>query len=314
VKSAAKEIAAQKGLEFSEKWEDVNVPGKFVFIDMRLAMSDPSDLKGLPDLKKDKVVWKMNKWFPETGSGIIFFDEFNLADESVAKACYQIVNDRELNGYKLPDGYGVIMAGNEESDGVDVTELPVPLLNRMAHVKVELGVNEWLKWAMDNDVTEEIIQFIMANNDMLHLYESNMDGRDSVSPRNWVHVDDMVKNGVDIETALELWTNDKVVSKYRVWHDFISKIDIDKIVSGKKKAPEEEMEQLMLMVYLSTKVETEEDYKKYVNIKGIREEYKLMLTKMALLKHETTPLGSVIIDMWDEISGDTYDLSEVLGL
>ena len=70
----------------------------------------------------------------------------------------------------------------------------------------------------------------------------------------------------------------------------------------------------MLMVYLSTKVETEEDYKKYVNIKGIREEYKLMLTKMALLKHETTPLGSVIIDMWDEISGDTYDLSEVLGL
>ena len=286
VREAAMEIATRGGMKMSENWDDINDPEKFMLIDIRLAMSDPSDLKGLPDFKDDGVIWKMNKWFPRDGYGIIFLDEFNLADEATAKACYQLVNDRELNGYKLPDGYAVIMAGNENSDGVNTTDLPVPLLNRMAHVKVELNTDDWLQWATEVGIHDDIRGFIAAYPDQLHIYKDGMDGRDSVSPRNWSHISDMLRDAKTIEEKcdiIEMWANSTAAQKFKVWHNFISKLDIKGILNGTKKAPSDDVEQLMLMSFLGLKIDDMATFEKALKIDGIMEEYKLLLTKMVLI-------------------------------
>lgn len=286
VRQAAFEIATASGLKLSENWSDINDTEKFMLIDIRLAMSDPSDIKGLPDFSEDGgVVWKMNKWFPRHGYGIIFLDEFNLADEATAKACYQLVNDRELNGYKLPEGYSVILAGNESSDGVNTTDLPVPLLNRMAHVKVELDVDGWLQWATSADIHEDILGFIAAYPDQLHVYKDGMDGRDSVSPRNWKHISDMfktVKTDDEKFDIIDMWANGSSMSKFKVWKQFVSRLDIPAILSGKKATPKDEVEQLMLMSYLGLKIDNIDKFKKALTI-DVAAEYKLLLTKMVLI-------------------------------
>ena len=57
VRQASKEIAHEKGLEYSEDVvNDINNENKFILIDIRLSQYDPSDIKGLPFLKGNKTV------------------------------------------------------------------------------------------------------------------------------------------------------------------------------------------------------------------------------------------------------------------
>jgi hypothetical protein len=72
IKDVAKQIAILKGKEFIE-WNNTSEADKvdianniekqlksFIFMDMRLTESEPSDIKGLPFVDNGYVVWKKN--------------------------------------------------------------------------------------------------------------------------------------------------------------------------------------------------------------------------------------------------------------
>jgi MoxR-like ATPase len=155
--------------------------------DVRALLLDPVDLRGLPYLSADQQSkWATPDFLPREGEGILFLDELNAAPPMVQASCYQLVLDRKLGEYTLPDGWAIVAAGNREGDRAVTTRMPTPLRNRFTHLNFEVDMQEWCEWAIDADIRPEVIAFIRFKPDLLSQFDR--DENAFPSPRSWSFV------------------------------------------------------------------------------------------------------------------------------
>ena len=83
-------------------------------VDLRASLLDPTDLRGIPMIQNKTSVWCPPSFLPKTSDkpGILFLDEINAAPPLVQAALYQLILDRRVGEYVLPDGWKIIAAGN----------------------------------------------------------------------------------------------------------------------------------------------------------------------------------------------------------
>jgi MoxR-like ATPase len=158
-----------------------------VLRDIRALLLDPVDLRGLPFLGSDgRAKWAPPEFLPQHGCGILFLDELNAAPALVQAACYQLVLDRKLGEYTLPDGWAIVAAGNREGDRGATTRMPAPLRNRFVHLDFELDLEEWSRWAVAAGIRPEVIAFLRFRPELLSAFER--DAHAFPSPRSWEFV------------------------------------------------------------------------------------------------------------------------------
>lgn len=172
--------------------------------DIRALLLDPVDLRGLPFLGKDNTAtWATPDFLPKDGEGILFLDELNAASAMVQAGCYQLVLDRRLGEYTLPEGWAIIAAGNRETDRAVTTRMPTPLRNRFTHLNFEVDVQEWCEWAIQADICAEVIAFIRFKPDLLSAFDR--DANAFPSPRSWEFVSRILKSAPSREIEHELF-------------------------------------------------------------------------------------------------------------
>jgi hypothetical protein len=155
--------------------------------DIRALLLDPVDLRGLPFLSPEKEAkWAIPDFLPRDGKGILFLDELNAAAPMVQASCYQLVLDRKLGEYTLPDGWVIVAAGNRESDRGVTTRMPTPLRNRFTHLTFEVDAQEWCEWAIRTAIRPEVIAFIRFRPELLSQFDR--DANAFPSPRSWSFV------------------------------------------------------------------------------------------------------------------------------
>lgn len=222
VKETAKDIAEKKGKIFIE-WNKAtreekekiseSPKGYFILIDIRLSEFDSSDIKGLPDFKKDKdgesdsIVWKIPFWAkilenPES-DGVLFFDEINLATPLVISSTYKIIYDRIINESKINENWLIIGCGNKDEDRAYTHELASPVRDRGGELElVPPSQEEWCDWAIKNSVDSRIIGFINFKPSYLHNVNFD-DGQKFTTERGWARVSSLI-NGVEDYDVVEL--------------------------------------------------------------------------------------------------------------
>ena len=178
---------------------------KIGFIDLRLALMDPTDLKGIPfyDDAKHQALWAPPAFLPTEGEGILFLDELNTAAPSVQASAYQLILDRQVGEYKLPEGWSIIAAGNRESDRGVTYKMPSPLANRFVHFEMDVSVDDWKIWAYEHNICESIIGYISYKNEHLFTFDAKSDAKSFATPRSWEYVDKMLKADFDKNLLLE---------------------------------------------------------------------------------------------------------------
>jgi len=150
--------------------------------DIRALLLDPVDLRGLPFLGSDgRSKWAAPEFLPREGSGVLFLDELNAAPAMVQASCYQLVLDRKLGEYTLPEGWAIVAAGNRDSDRGVTTRMPTPLRNRFVHLDFEVDTQEWSEWAIQAAIRPEVIAFVRFRPELLSAFER--DGNAFPSPR-----------------------------------------------------------------------------------------------------------------------------------
>ena len=155
--------------------------------DVRALLLDPVDLRGLPFLGSDgRSKWATPDFLPQDGSGILFLDELNAAPTMVQASCYQLVLDRKLGEYTLPEGWAIIAAGNRDSDRGATTRMPTPLRNRFVHLDFEVDVQEWSEWAIQAGIRPEVIAFLRFRPELLSAFDRDTNA--FPSPRTWEFV------------------------------------------------------------------------------------------------------------------------------
>jgi len=162
---------------------------KVPVIDIRLSQMEPSDLRGIPFRNHDKVEWAVPAMLPDAerhgSAGILFMDEITSAPPSVSAAAYQLILDRRLGEYQVPDGWAIFAAGNRQGDrGVTYT-MPAPLANRFSHFDVDINLDDWVAWAYAHDIDERVIAFLRFRPDLLFDFDPAHNPVAFPSPRSW---------------------------------------------------------------------------------------------------------------------------------
>jgi hypothetical protein len=155
--------------------------------DVRALLLDSVDLRGLPFLGSDgRAKWATPDFLPQDGDGILFLDELNAAPAMVQAACYQLILDRKLGEYALPDGWSIVAAGNRDSDRAVITRMPTPLRNRFVHLDFEVDLQEWCEWAIRAGIRPEVIAFLRFRPALLSSFDREATA--FPSPRSWEFV------------------------------------------------------------------------------------------------------------------------------
>ena len=179
------------------------------FIDLRLSLLDPTDLRGIPFFENEskKAVWAKPEFLPDTNSeeeGILFLDEINSAPPTIQAAAYQLILDRKIGEYELPKNFAIIAAGNYESDRGVTYRMPTPLANRFVHLDFELDFDEWKTWAYESNIDSRIISFLSYKSENLFTFDPKSKEKSFATPRSWSFVDDVLKSSLPLDLLEEV--------------------------------------------------------------------------------------------------------------
>lgn len=168
------------------------------FIDLRLSLMDPTDLKGIPfyDKHDHQAVWAAPSFLPKEGRGILFLDELNSAPPAVQASAYQLILDRRVGEYELPEGWSIVAAGNRESDRGVVYRMPAPLANRFVHLEMVVHADDWRDWAYRSGIDERIIAYIGYRNEDLFTFDPAENAKSFATPRSWEFVNGVLRSKI----------------------------------------------------------------------------------------------------------------------
>ena len=233
--SIVKQIASKQGV---------------AFIDLRLALMDPTDLKGIPfyDKESHTALWAPPAFLPREGEGILFLDELNSAAPSVQSSAYQLILDRKIGEYELPHGWAIVAAGNREGDRGVTYRMPAPLANRFVHFELDVSVEDWREWAFTSGIDERIIAYISYKNEHLFTFDAKSDVKSFATPRSWEYVANILSADLPRELLLETISGtigkDVAVSFLSFMKVATKLPDIDSILEGSEQTQCEEIDVL----------------------------------------------------------------------
>ena len=226
-------------------------------IDVRLSQLAPTDLRGLPYVENGEARFAPPSFLPKSGKGLLFLDEVNLAPPAIQNVAMQLVLDRKVGDYTVPDDWFIIAAGNRVEDRAAVSQMPAPLTNRFLHFTVEADLTSWKEYALTSGVEEKIISFLTFRPQLLHSFNKNAIAWPS--PRSWDFASDLYKIGLPVDAAV----GEGAASEFNSFVKLYSKLpDVDKIKSGdrKVKAPKEPSIIYAITGALVSRSETAEEF------------------------------------------------------
>jgi MoxR-like ATPase len=197
------------------------------FVDVRLSQLAPTDLRGLPVAESGTAKWFPPEFLPTSGSGIFFLDELNMAAPTMQGIAQQLILDRTVGSYVLPDGWFVWAAGNRREDRASVFEMPAPLANRFLHLEMNADLESFKRYALDKSLNERIIAFLAFRPNLLHAPDNARPAW--ASPRSWEMASKLITAGLPIAPAVGEGTE----AEFRAFERIYSSLpEIDAILSG----------------------------------------------------------------------------------
>ena len=169
-------------------------------IDIRLSLWEPTDIKGIPyfDSNTSKMVWAPPSELPDAEMAskhktiILFMDEMNSAAPSVQAAAYQLILNRRVGTYKLPDNVLMVAAGNREADKGVTFRMPAPLANRFIHLEMRVDWDDYSFWATENRIHKDVVGFLTFSKKDLYDFDPKSSSRAFATPRSWSFVSELL--------------------------------------------------------------------------------------------------------------------------
>ncbi|MFM1935173.1 MAG: hypothetical protein RI990_132 [Planctomycetota bacterium] len=203
------------------------------FIDVRLSQLAPTDLRGLPvpQHAADGTVgisrWYPPEFLPRSGRGVLFLDELNMAAPSMQGVAQQLILDRRVGNYVLPEGWFVWAAGNRKEDRASVFDMPAPLANRFVHLEIVADYESFKQHAIERGISEQVLSFLAFRPDLLHRMDAARPAWPS--PRSWFMADALLKAGLGVGGVI----GPAAEAEFRAHRDVYSHVpDLEAILDG----------------------------------------------------------------------------------
>ena len=230
--------------------------------DIRLSMKEPVDMVGVPIPTKNEkgeltTVWATPSVWPknnnEFSGGVIHLDEMNQGQAAILNAAFQLIQDRALGEYKVPDGYLIIGSSNTSAYNSTVTDFSIPLSNRFSHFNIKPDFDSWLNYRMNNNGNIDVMTFLKTQGKDMLMDNKAMENKIGdlkdalytdivLTPRSWEVVEKVMslpegtkasggftldekqryctgRLGLSVSIRFFNWLKDK--AKYQDWHEIL---------------------------------------------------------------------------------------------
>jgi hypothetical protein len=184
-------------------------------IDIRLPLLEATDIRGLPHLAEVTIrdaegnlvmnesnvplTEKVFKWSTPSdlptdpnSRALVFFDEMSSAPPSVQAATYQIILNRKIGTYELPDDVVIVAAGNRVKDKGVAYNMPTPLANRFIHTTLHVDFDDWQEWAILNRIHQDVVGYLTFQPNDLFDFDPRRESYAFATPRSWSFVSDLI--------------------------------------------------------------------------------------------------------------------------
>ena len=181
-------------------------------IDIRLSLWEPTDIKGIPyfDANQGKMVWGAPAELPDEAMAakydhiVLFLDEMNSAAPAVQAAAYQLILNRRVGQYRLPNNVIIVAAGNREADKGVTYRMPAPLANRFVHLEMAVNFDDWFSWAVNNKIHQDVVGYLQFAKQDLYDFDPKSASRSFATPRSWSFVSELLDEQLDDGTTTDL--------------------------------------------------------------------------------------------------------------
>jgi len=244
-------------------------------IDLRLGQCEPTDIRGIPFFNKNKEVmdWAPPVDLPDEEFAsqypvvVLFLDEMNSAPPAVQAAGYQLILNRRVGKYKLPDNVVIVAAGNRESDKGVTYRMPSPLANRFVHLEVRADFESWFQWAVNNQIHQDVVGFLSFSKQDLMEFNPVSASRAFATPRSWTFVSQFLNDedatDAELTDLISGTVGEGLAVKFMAHRKVAGQMpDPSKVLKGEVKELKVKEISAMYSLTISMCYELQEQYKK----------------------------------------------------
>jgi hypothetical protein len=286
------------------------MPGNNLLIDCRLALMDPTDLRGYAwrNEATNTMEWSPPADLPSAELAaqydniVLFLDELNSAPPAVQAAGYQLILNRRIGQYILPDNVVIVAAGNRQGDRGVTYRMPAPLANRFRHVEMVVDFDDWMSWAINSDVHPDVIGYLTFAKQDLFAFDTKSSSEAWASPRSWVDVSDALfhpafDSAPDYEKKAEIAgsVGDGMAAKFSEHRRVAGRLpNPDQILQGNVKTVDSDMKReisAMTALIVGLCYEINDEYKK----DGITPEFNMYFNNTVRFAYDNLQPEQVIL-------------------
>ena len=181
-------------------------------IDTRVSQLDPSDSRGVPYRDGMISMWAIPSMFPnEERDGLIglwVLDEYLDGARSVKTAFQQLILERRLGDYLVPEGWSIVALGNKREHGGVGDGLSAAQQDRFCHFEAVMDTDALRQHFIKIGVVDSVTSFIKLRPDLAH----NQPDRGSndwayPTPRSWEKISKMIKANLPQKLRMKLYAS-----------------------------------------------------------------------------------------------------------
>jgi hypothetical protein len=153
----------------------------------------PEDFTGIPipDLERETVKFLKLEELPQdpNSHGIL-----NQADMTVLRALFQLLGERRIGTWKLPDGWSLVAAMNPDGENYGTTKPSPALRRRMSWIEVKFDESAFLNYAENSGFNEAVVEFLKRSPGKMLNKAALTNDKVFACPASWEKFSDVINS------------------------------------------------------------------------------------------------------------------------
>jgi hypothetical protein len=175
---------------------------------------------------------------------IWLLDDMHLLSSIHMGLLYELLTERKIRDYYIPNNCGMVLAGNFGSNKAGSKTLFSAIINRVSLMNVYTSYNSWKKnFALKNDINYSIVSFLGNERYQQFFHEEEQVDSPWGSPRSWTRLANMISamtnwygeiSDSDCLVLSQGHVSKNAASEFFQYYKILNKFDIDDILRNSK--------------------------------------------------------------------------------
>lgn len=210
--------------QIAQEWvaDQQKVDPDFGFIDLRIAYYEAPDMVGFPKEVEDKrapdgfktIHCLPDLWPLESKSrGLILLEEPNRGTIGVMNCLMQLLTDRKVKNYTLPEGWVIAACINPDSSEYAVNAMDAALKDRFESYEITYDHNTFVEYIEAKQWNDDVANFIKSGAWIFKSTKELAKDAKYISPRTLSKLNAAMESDLKDDRALHFITSQSILGK-----------------------------------------------------------------------------------------------------